>query len=123
MKQPPKGTAERIAKMRFDSVYPLYLQKVQKNERSESELKDVLCWLIGISQDELDTLIDSDITFGDLFAKVDINPNAHLITGVICGYRIEELRDPLIQRCRYMDKLVDELARGKAISQILREPS
>ncbi|MEM1083519.1 MAG: DUF2200 domain-containing protein [Verrucomicrobiota bacterium] len=120
MKKPPPGTAARIAKMSFASIYPLYLEKVEKKGRSQSELDEVITWLTGYDREELQSLIDEGVTFDAFFEKCHLNSNAHLITGVICGYRVEELEDPLIRHCRYLDKLVDELARGKKMETILR---
>ena len=122
MKQPPPGTAERIAKMTFASVYPHYVVKVEKKGRSEQELQEVIRWLTGYDAKKLQSLIDNEVTFDAFFEKCSLNPNAHLITGVICGYRVEEIEDPLIQKCRFLDKLVDELAKGKKMEKILRSP-
>ena len=120
MKQPPPGSAERIARMTFASIYPLYLAKVEKNGRTEAELLEVIEWLTGYDDKVLKSLITEEVRFDAFFAEATLHPNAHLITGVICGYRVEELEDPLIQQCRYLDKLVDELARGKKMENILR---
>ncbi|MEM9303896.1 MAG: DUF2200 domain-containing protein [Pseudomonadota bacterium] len=120
MKQPPAGTAERIAGMTFASIYPLYLSKVEKKGRTREELHEVILWLTGYGEDELQSLIDAEANFGEFFAGCELNPNAHLIKGVVCGYRVEELEDPFIQKARYLDKLIDELARGKKMASILR---
>ncbi|MEM6468146.1 MAG: DUF2200 domain-containing protein [Planctomycetota bacterium] len=120
MKQPPPGTAERVAKMTFASIYPLYLSKVEKKGRTKKELHQVITWLTGLDDKKLKSLIEKEATFQEFFQKAKLNPNAHLITGVICGYRVEDLEDPLIQKTRYLDKLVDELARGKKMEKILR---
>lgn len=120
MKKPPTGTAERIANMTFASIYPLYLNKVEKKGRSKKELHDVIQWLTGFDEKELKSLIDDKVNFEVFFTRAKLNPNAHLIKGVICGYRVEEIEDPLIQQARYLDKLVDELARGKKLENILR---
>ena len=120
MKEPPPGTAERIAKMTFASIYPLYLDKVEKKGRTKEELHEVITWLTGYGDKKLASLIKSEVTFDTFFEKAKLNPNVHLITGVICGYRVEELKDPLIRQCRYLDKLVDELAKGKKMEKILR---
>ena len=120
MKQPPPGTAERIAKMSFASIYPLYLDKVEKKGRTEAELREVIKWLTGYDAKEQEALVEEEVTFDTFFESCRLNPNAGLIKGVICGYRVEELEDPLIRNCRYLDKLVDELARGKAMGKILR---
>ena len=119
MKRPPPGTAERIAKMTFASIYPLYLSKVEKKGRTEKDLHEVIKWLTGYDEKKLKTLIDDEVTFETFFKKCRLNPNAHLIRGVICGYRVEELQNPLIQKARYLDKLVDELARGRKMEKIL----
>lgn len=120
MKQPPAGTAERIAKMTFASIYPHYVAKVEKKDRTKKELHEVITWLTGYDDKKLNSIIKNEWTFGEFFAKAKLNPNAHLITGVICGYRVEEIEDPLIKQCRYLDKLVDEVAKGKKMASILR---
>ena len=101
---------ERIAKMKFRSVYPHYVTKVEKKGRTIEELHQVISWLTGFSETQLQTLIGSEDTFEQFFGEATINPNASLITGTICGYRIEEIKTPLTQQVRYLDKLVDELA-------------
>ncbi|MHC1732267.1 MAG: DUF2200 domain-containing protein [Bacteroidales bacterium] len=111
----------RIAKMTFSSVYPMYLAKVQKKGRTEEELHQVIEWLTGYDDTKLQELINEGVTFETFFRKAALNPNAHLITGVICGYRIEAIEDPLIRQVRYLDKLVDELAKGRKIEKILRK--
>ena len=111
---------QRIAKMTFSSVYPLYLAKVQKKGRSEEELRQVIEWLTGFSRNKLQELINENATFEKFFGQASVNPNAKLITGVICGYRVEEIEDPLIRNVRYLDKLVDELAKGRKMEKILR---
>ncbi len=120
MKKPPPGTAERIAKMTFASIYPLYVAKVEKKGRTKKELHEVIKWLTGYDDKKLKSLIDDEVTFETFFKKCKLNPNAHLIKGVICGYRVEELENPLIQKARYLDKLIDELAKGKKMEKILR---
>ena len=120
MKKPPPGTEERIAKMTFASIYPLYVAKVEKKGRTKKELHEVIKWLTGYDEKKLKSLIDDEVTFETFFKKCKINPNAHLIRGVICGYRVEELENPLIQKARYLDKLVDELAKGRKMEKILR---
>jgi len=109
-----------IAKMIFGSVYPHYVTKVEKKGRSTEELHQVIKWLTGYSDKQLEKLIKAEATFERFFEKAKINPNAHLITGVICGYRVEEIDNPLTQKVRYLDKLVDELAKGKKMEKILR---
>ena len=104
---------QRIARMTFASVYPLYVEKVEKKGRTKEELHQVIEWLTAFDQQQLQELMDEQATFETFFQRASLNPNAHLITGVICGYRVEEIEDPLTQRVRYLDKLVDELAKGK----------
>ena len=111
---------ERIAKMTFALVYPLYLAKVQKKGRTKEELYQVIEWLTGFAGKKLQQLIEEKVTFEKFFQHATLNPNAHLITGVICGYRVEEIENPLTQQVRYLDKLVDELAKGRKMEKILR---
>ena len=111
---------ERIAKMTFASVYPMYVSKVVKKSRTKEELDQVIEWLTGFNEKKLQELIAEKVTFEIFFKKAKINPNAHLITGVICGYRVEEIENPLTQQVRYLDKLVDELAKGRKMEKILR---
>lgn len=111
---------ERIAKMTFASVYPMYVAKVEKKDRTKEELLEVIEWLTGFNTKKLQELIDEKATFEVFFKKAKLNPNASLIKGVICGYRIEEIKNPLTQKVRYLDKLVDELAKGKKMEKILR---
>ena len=111
---------ERIAKMTFASVYPHYLTKVEKKGRTKEELQQVIAWLTGFDERRQQELRDEKVTFEKFFQQSDINPNAHLITGVICGYRVEDIENPLTQQVRYLDKLVDELAKGKKMEKILR---
>jgi len=120
MKKPPPGTSERIAKMTFASIYPLYVAKVEKKGRTKRELHEVIKWLTGYDEKKLKSLIKDKVTFDGFFKKAKLNPNVHLIKGVICGYRVEEIEDPLIRQTRYLDKLIDELARGKKMENILR---
>jgi hypothetical protein len=110
----------RIYSISFASIYPLYVAKVEKKGRTTEELDEVIEWLTGFGDAELKQHIDEHTTLEDFFADADLNPDASLITGVICGMRVEEIEDPLMQKIRYMDKLVDELARGKAMEKILR---
>ncbi|MEM7467873.1 MAG: DUF2200 domain-containing protein [Pseudomonadota bacterium] len=121
MKEPPTGTEERIAKMTFASIYPLYLAKVEKKGRTKKELHQVIRWLTGYNEKELKSLIRNEVNFEVFFGECRLNANAHLIKGVICGYRIEELKDSLHKKGRYLDKLVDELAKGKKMEKILRD--
>lgn len=111
---------DRIAKMTFASVYPHYVTKVEKKGRSKQELHEVIEWLTGYNSKKLDELIKEKVTFEIFFKKAKLNPNAKLITGVICGYRVEDIKEPLVQNVRYLDKLVDELAKGKKMEKILR---
>ena len=111
---------ERIAKMTFSSVYPHYLTKVEKKDRTKEELHQVIEWLTGFNKKKLQKLIEEKVTFEVFFQKAKLNSNAHLITGVICGYRVEEIENPLTQHVRYLDKLVDELAKGRKMEKILR---
>lgn len=110
----------RIAKMTFASVYPHYLKKVESKGRTKEELHQVIEWLTGYDEKKIKSLIDERVTFETFFKKAKLNPNAPLITGVICGYRIEEIENPLTKQVRYLDKLVDELAKGKKMEKILR---
>ncbi len=112
---------ERIAKMTFASIYPLYLEKVEAKGRTEADLLKVLKWLTGFTKAKLNGHIRKGSTFEALFDDAELNPNASLIKGLICGYRVEEIENPLTQKVRYMDKLVDELARGKKMESILRK--
>ena len=111
---------QRIAKMTFASVYPMYLAKVEKKGRTKEELHQVIKWLTGFDNKKLQELIKEKATFETFFRHASLNPNAHLITGVICGYRVEEIENPLTQQVRYLDKLVDELAKGRKMEKILR---
>jgi hypothetical protein len=111
---------ERMAKMTFASVYPLYLVKVEKKGRTKEELHQVIEWLTGLDDKKLQELVEEKVTFEVFFQRATLNPNAHLITGVICGYRVEEIENPLTQQVRYLDKLVDELAKGRKMERILR---
>lgn len=111
---------KRMANMTFASVYPHYITKVEKKGRSKEELHQVLAWLTGFDEKELEELIEEKATFEEFFQKAKLNPKANQITGVICGYRVEEIKPPLTQKVRYLDKLVDELAKGKKMEKILR---
>lgn len=115
-----KNHDERFAKMIFASVYPLYVTKVEKKGRTKDELNQVIKWLTGFDKKKLQLQIDNKETFETFFQHATLNPNSHLITGVICGYRVEEIENPLTQKVRYLDKLVDELAKGKKMDKILR---
>ena len=111
---------KRMAEMTFASVYPHYIMKIESKGRTKAELNQVIEWLTGINENELKKYIDGQVTFETFFKKARLNPNAHLITGSICGYRVEEIENPLTQKVRYLDKLVDELAKGKSMEKILR---
>jgi len=117
-----KSSDDRIATMTFASVYPYYIEKVEKKGRTKEELHQVIEWLTGYNKSKLQELIDEKASFEKFFQKATINPNTNLITGIICGYRVEEIENPLTQKVRYLDKLVDELAKGKKLEKILRVP-
>jgi len=112
----------RIANMTFASVYPHYVTKVEKKGRTIEELHQVIEWLTGFNEKKLKTLIEEKATFETFFKQAKLNPNAQLIKGVICGYRIEDIETPLTKQVRYLDKLIDELAKGRKMEKILREP-
>lgn len=111
---------EKIAKLTFASVYPHYVTKVESKGRTKVELLQVIEWLTGFDENKLQELIEEKVTFKTFFERATLNPNAHLITGVICGYRIEEIENPLTKQTRYLDKLIDELAKGKTMEKIVR---
>jgi hypothetical protein len=111
---------ERIASMTFSSVYPHYLTKVEKKNRTKEELHQVIEWLTGYDEKKIVAIIEEKVTFKVFFQHAYLNPNVNLITGVICGYRIEEIETPLTKQVRYLDKLVDELAKGRKMDKILR---
>lgn len=111
---------QRMANMTFASVYPMYITKVERKGRTIEELNEVITWLTGFDDEKLQQLINSKVTFETFFAQATLNPNANLITGMICGYRIEDIENPLTQQVRYLDKLVDELAKGRKMEKILR---
>lgn len=110
----------RIFKVSFSSVYPHYVAKAEKKGRTKREVDQVIRWLTGFDQAALRRHLKNETTFEDFFAKATINANAELITGVVCGVRVEEIEDPLMQKLRYLDKLIDELAKGKSMDKILR---
>jgi len=114
---------EQVANMIFASIYPLYLNRLVKNGRTKEELDQVIKWLTGFDQDTLEALIDKKVTYKTFFKKAKMHPNAHMIKGVVCGYRIEEIEDEfeLYKQCRQMEKLIDELARGRKMEKILRK--
>lgn len=111
---------ERMATMTFSSVFPHYLKKVKNKGRTKEELFQVIEWLTGFDQNKLQQLMDEKVTFETFFQRAKLHPNTHLITGVICSYRIEEIENTLTQKVRYLDKLVDELAKGRKMEKILR---
>lgn len=114
---------EKVAKMVFATVYPLYLNRLEKKGRTKEELNQVIEWLTGFDKKQLQTLIDEKVTFRTFFEKAKIHPNAHMVKGVVCGYRIEEIEDEfeVYKQCRRMEKLIDELAKGRKMEKILRE--
>ncbi len=112
---------ERIVKMTFASVYPHYVTKIQRKGRTVDELQQVIEWLTGFNQQKLQELIEEKVTFETFFERAKLNPNAELIKGIICGYKIEEIENPLTKKVRYLDKLIDELAKGKKMEKILRQ--
>lgn len=114
--------AHRIFDTSVASVYPLYLAKVDKKGRTKDELDEVIRWLTGFSQPELDTLLADEATFRDFFAEANLNPSVDQITGSVCGVKVQEVEDPLMRQIRYLDKLVDELAKGRPLAKILRQP-
>jgi hypothetical protein len=112
---------QKVFKMTFASVYPLYVAKAEKKGRTKAEVNTIICWLTGYTQKKLEKQIEKKVDFETFFAEApEINPNASKITGVICGYRVEEIDDKLMQQIRYLDKLIDELAKGKTMDKILR---
>ncbi len=120
MKTTPEHN-EKMAKITFATVYPYYVKKVEVKGRTVAELHQVIEWLTGFKESDLQTLIEEKVTFTEFFQRAHLNTNASLIRGVICGYRVEEIDNPLTQKVRYLDKLIDELAKGKAMEKILRE--
>lgn len=118
-------TTHRIYKMSFASVYPLYVTKAERKGRTKAEVDEVLRWFTGFTQKELEAEIAAKTSFEDFFAKAapKLNPDRALITGVVCGVRVENVEEPLMREIRYMDKLIDELAKGKKMEKILRQPA
>lgn len=114
---------EKVAEMIFSDIYPLYLNRLVKNGKTKEELNQVLEWFTGFDNDKLQSLIDEKVTFRTFFQRAKIHPNAHMIKGVVCGYRIEEIEDEfeVYKQCRQMEKLIDELAKGRKMEKILRE--
>jgi hypothetical protein len=111
----------RIFKTSFASVYPYYILKAEKKGRTKTEVDEIICWLTGYSLENLQKQIEKKVDFETFFHEAQIHPNVSKITGVICGYRVEEIEDELMQKIRYLDKLVDELAKGKTMDKILRK--
>ena len=117
----PKVTSEQVYKMKFSKVYPLLVQKAERKGRTKTEVDEVICWLTGYDKQGLQAQLDADVDYGQFFTEApQIHPNADKITGVICGHRVENITDPLMMKIRQLDKLVDELAKGKAMEKILR---
>ncbi len=115
-------TQHRIYRMKFSSVYPMYVQKAERKNRTKTEVDQVICWLTGYSQAELQNQIQLECDFETFFSEAPMfNPKASLIKGVVCGVRVEDVEDPLMRKVRYLDKLVDELAKGKSLDKILRQ--
>ena len=115
-------TQHRIYRMKFSLVYPMYIEKAERKDRTKQEVDQVICWLTGYSQAELQNQVAKQSDFETFFAEaVNFNPNASLIKGVVCGVRVEDVEDPLMRKVRYLDKLIDELAKGKALAKILRQ--
>ena len=112
---------ERVYKLVFAGVYPHYIKKIETKGRTKAELDTIICWLTGYTPKQLQQQIDKKVDMETFFAEAKLNPNASKITGIICGYRVEEIEDKLIQKIRYMDKLIDELAKGKTMEKILRK--
>jgi len=119
--QETPGHNERVAKITFASVYPHYIRKVESKGRTKEELLQAIEWLTGFNEEKIQELINRKVTFKEFFDEAELNPNANLITGVICGYRVEEIENPLTQKVRYLDKLIDELAKGRKMEKILRK--
>ncbi len=117
------GGMHRIFTTSVASVYPHYVTKAERKGRSKQEVDEVIRWLTGFSQAELDQHLAEETTFLDFFGAATLNPNASLITGSVCGVKVQEVEDPLMQKIRYLDKLVDELAKGKAMEKVLRQPA
>ncbi len=111
----------RFAQLRFAQIYPLYLSKVEKKGRTEEELTQVIYWLTGFNKIKIQELIERDVTFEEFFNEARLNENANLITGTICNVKVQDIKNPLTKKCRYLDKLVDELSKGKKLEKILRK--
>ena len=122
MKSKEAKQSQRFGQISFSAVYPLYLAKIEKKGRTPEELNEVIRWLTGLGGRKLRNLLKLEVSVEEFFNQAKLNPNAQWITGVICGYRVEKIKDPLLQKVRYLDKLVDELAKGRAMEKILRTP-
>lgn len=120
--QPTEEHIQKLTTMKFGSVYPLYLSKVEKKGKTKAELNQVITWLTSFDEQTIDNLIQENVSFEVFFANAKLNENAKLIKGLICGYRVEEIQNPIAKKVRYLDKLVDELAKGKSMEKILRKP-
>lgn len=120
MKQPPAGTEEKIGQYTLAQIYPAYVAKLEKKGRTTQEFFEIVEWLTGYDEKTFMQMLKGGATFRTFFDECKLHPNAHLITGSICGYRVETLENPFIQKARYLDKLVDELAKGKAMEKVLR---
>lgn len=121
MKQPTEKTLQRVYTMIFSGVYPLYIAKAEKKGRTKKEVDQIICWLTGYTQKELNAQIKKQVSFELFFREApQMNPLRKLVTGVVCGVRVEDIKDPIMREVRYLDKLVDELAKGKAMEKILR---
>ncbi|TGL65123.1 DUF2200 domain-containing protein [Leptospira jelokensis] len=120
--QPTEEHNQKLAKMTFASVYPLYVTKVERKGRTKQELDQVITWLTSFDQKKIAEMIKNNVSFENFFAKAKLNENSNLIKGLICGYRVEEIENPITQKVRYLDKLVDELAKGKPLDKIFRKP-
>lgn len=116
----PTATLDRVSRMPFATVYPLYVTKVERKGRTKAELDEVITWLTGFDDAEIAQHVADQTTFADFFERSTLHQNASLITGVICGVRVEEIEEPLMQKVRYLDKLVDELAKGRPMQKVLR---
>ena len=114
---------EKVYTMSFAKIYPLLIAKAEKKERTKEEADAIICWLTGYNKEDIQNAIDGSVTYGDFFQNAPrLNPNRKLIKGVVCGVRVEDIKEPLMQESRYLDKLIDELAKGKAMDKILRKP-
>lgn len=113
-------STQRLKNMTFSSIYPLYVEKIEKKGRTIEEMHTIIHWLTGYTPEQIKNMRQDDTSLEDFFLRANINPRAELIKGTICGYKIEEIEDPFLKKVRYLDKIVDELAKGKAIEKIMR---